>query len=83
MGECLGIVIESIRHSPIGPQRARTALGCIDERPHTFAFEVRYDFVIGLQIDDVIDNERKHRPIGPNSRAAEHATDTDRPELGK
>ena len=30
-----------------------------------------------------IDNERKHRPIGPNAGAAEHATDTDRPELGK
>lgn len=80
MGQCLGIVIESIRHSPVGPQGARTALGCIDERPHTLAFEVRYDLVIGLQIDDVIDNERKHRPIGPDAGAAEHAADRHPPE---
>jgi hypothetical protein len=47
------------------------------------AFEVRNDLLIGLQIDDVIDNERKHRAIGPNPGAAEHATDTDRPKFGE
>jgi len=46
-------------------------------------FELRYDLVVRLQIDDVIDNKSKHRPIGPNTGTPEHATDTNRPKLSK
>jgi hypothetical protein len=38
------------------------------------------EFVIGLQVDNLIDNEPEHEPVGKNAGAAEHASNRHRAE---
>src|SRR5436305_14747349 len=50
-GELLGIVIETIRHPPVGGQGVLTILGGVAERAQPLLLESRDRFAVRLKVD--------------------------------
>src|SRR5262249_46575828 len=81
--QLLWIVVEAIRHAPIGRQRRALASPGIGERLETLTLERRGIVRIGFQINDAIVHEGEHDAVGKDAGAAEHAAHPDRTVGGK
>ena len=82
--ELLGVVIETIRHPPVGGQGVLAVLGGVAEGTEPFLLESRDRFAVCLEIDHIVArHERDHQTVHENTDAPEHAADIDRTEIPK
>ena len=81
--ELVRIVIEAIRHAPIGRERSTLTLPAIAESLELLALECRRTHLINLQVNDPVMHKREHRAIGEDAGTAEQAAQVHRAENGE
>src|SRR5262245_1633722 len=81
--QLLRIVVEAIRHAPIGHHAPPALLGRVGERLERLALECGRVVRIGLQVNDTARDEREHHTVGVEAGPAEQAAQLDWPEGGE
>jgi hypothetical protein len=81
--ELVGIIIEAVRHTPVGRHDTLACALRERERRKLFALEHRSIAFAGLEIDEAVGDQAEHRVVGIDAGAAEHAAHRDRTEGGK
>src|ERR1700694_4194807 len=81
--QLLRLVVQTVPYAAIWFQRARSPLGVEGEGPAALPLEPSRGVLVGLEINEVVDDEAEHHAVGIDAGAADNSSHVDAAESGK